>query len=128
MRQKAKRDFEEPGIVEALRRAGCFVDLVSEKGQPDLDVTLPGGSPVLMMEVKGKRGRLSDAQVRWWKKYVSWLTPGWYHQEMAQGNFMSLNLIADWHEFCTTDPTVIPKAFIVRTIDEALSLVEEYRR
>ena len=97
MRKAAKRDANEPEIVEALRRAGCHVQRNSDTGVPDLTVTLPGGAPVLYMEVKALKGKLTPAEAKWW---------------------------ADYGEVCG----VIRSAYIVRSIDCALALVEAHRR
>ena len=97
MRTAARRDKNEPEIVKALLRVGCHVQRNSDTGVPDLTVTLPGGAPVLYMEVKSLKGKLSPAEAKWW---------------------------ADYGEVCG----VIRSAYIVRSIDCALALVEAHRR
>jgi len=58
----AKRDANEPEIIEALREDGLFVIQHSGKGgEPDLFVELKCGF-YLPLEVKGKDGKLTQAQ------------------------------------------------------------------
>jgi hypothetical protein len=77
MRRAAKRDANEPEIVQALRDAGYTVTLWGIDGAPDLVITKSG--QVWLREVKvperkdgkghaGKNGRgeLTEAQVKWW--------------------------------------------------------------
>lgn len=63
-RHAAKRDDNEPAIVDALREAGCLVERVNGVGVPDLIVWSPRRRCVVFLEVKGakSRRRLSDAQ------------------------------------------------------------------
>lgn len=63
MRRAAKRDSTEPAIIDALQRAGCLVQPLSQDGVPDLLVRGPKGWALL--EVKAPGGRLTRAQVQW---------------------------------------------------------------
>lgn len=58
--QTRRRDATERAIVDALRHAGAFVVLVSQKGAPDLFVRYRGAWRGL--EVKSGKGRVSAAQ------------------------------------------------------------------
>jgi hypothetical protein len=61
-----KRDANEKGIVDALRKCGATVERIysSQAGCPDLCVGIDGRN--LLVEVKmPKLGRLSDAQKAW---------------------------------------------------------------
>ena len=60
MRTKAKRDWNEPGIVSALEAIGVTVYRVSMPGLPDLLTHQRG--VWLPIEVKRPRGRLTPAQ------------------------------------------------------------------
>jgi len=62
-RNDAKRDENEKLIVEALERAGAFVNRVSSKGFPDLLVIYQRA--IYLLEVKTDKGRLTDAQIDW---------------------------------------------------------------
>lgn len=77
------RDGNEKGIVEALVDAGASVTRLNEAGVPDLLVGFQGKT--FMLEVKqperkdgkahtrdgiGGQGELTEAQVKWWSKWV----------------------------------------------------------
>ncbi len=72
MRTRAKRDANEPAIVEALEAAGVCVLRVSSPGAPDLLLFDPAGRlcwlgshhQYLPAEVKARRGALTPAQER----------------------------------------------------------------
>ena len=59
--QARKRDANEQPIVEALERIGARVQKVSARGFCDLVVY--HGGVVLLLEVKGAKGKLTPAQV-----------------------------------------------------------------
>ncbi len=59
-RYAAKRDKNEPEIIEALERAGWLVRQLSTKGIPDL--LCIRGSAVMLLEVKMPGKKLNDAQ------------------------------------------------------------------
>lgn len=59
-RTAAKRDANEPEIIEVLRSAGAQVWQLSEEGIPDLLVTKNGQT--ILMEVKMPKGKLTPAQ------------------------------------------------------------------
>lgn len=61
-RNNPKRDINEPEIVERLREHGCPVWQLSGRGIPDL-LALVHNEWVLI-EVKGKQGRLTPDQTR----------------------------------------------------------------
>ena len=72
MRQAAKRDLNEPAIVAALTDAGCVVYKNNGAGFPDLTVLFQrssGNWASVLMEVKGAKGILTKAQVKWWDTY-----------------------------------------------------------
>lgn len=54
MRYGARRDKNEPPIVEALRRVGCLVQLLDGRDIPDLLVGFRG--VWWLLEVKGEAG------------------------------------------------------------------------
>lgn len=56
----AKRDKNERRIVEYLRRCGASVAFLSSPGLPDLLVAYANST--LLMEIKGKNGKLTAAQ------------------------------------------------------------------
>lgn len=63
MRQiAAKRDHNEPKLVEYLRRCGASVELISSGGIPDLLVGWFGLN--FLMEVKSDTGRLTEYQIK----------------------------------------------------------------
>jgi protein-disulfide isomerase-like protein with CxxC motif len=66
-RVDAKRDSNEPEIVEALQRLGFSVDRVSAKGFPDLVVARYGR--MWLLEVKRPKGRFTAAQVLWRQRW-----------------------------------------------------------
>ncbi len=55
-----KRDANEPEIVDALQKAGCYVHRLDDP--VDLLVSKPGGK-VFQIEVKTPKGKLTPAQV-----------------------------------------------------------------
>ncbi len=59
--QSRKRDKNEPEIVDALRKVGVRVQRISERGFADLICMTKDG--VVLLEVKSKRGKLTEAQV-----------------------------------------------------------------
>lgn len=63
MRRAAKRDANERAIMEALTAVGASVQPLSDKGVPDLLVGWRGEN--YLMEVKTKRGKLTDDQITW---------------------------------------------------------------
>lgn len=63
VRHNAKRDSNEPEIVEYLRKAGCKVDRISGTGTPDLLVGFHGHN--ILMEVKMPGKKLRPAQEDW---------------------------------------------------------------
>lgn len=65
-RYAKKRDANEPAIVSALESDGFVVYRID---QPvDLLVCSPGYPTWLLLEVKSGTGRLTDAQVRFWRQ------------------------------------------------------------
>lgn len=62
-RRAAKRDSNEPGIIEALRAAGASVEQLSKKGIPDLLVGFDGTT--FLMEVKSGKGKLTEDEATW---------------------------------------------------------------
>jgi hypothetical protein len=62
MRRAAKRDDNEPAIVKALELSGWTVVRVSDAGAPDLLCARNGR--IVLMEVKGPKGKLTTAQVK----------------------------------------------------------------
>lgn len=63
----AKRDSNEPSIVEVLEAGGYTVDRVSAKGFPDLVVSKHGRA--WFVEVKRPKGRFTPSQVEWRAKW-----------------------------------------------------------
>lgn len=59
----ARRDENEPEIVQALRAFGASVEFIGRKGVPDLLVGFRGATHLL--EVKTPGGRLRDEQEAW---------------------------------------------------------------
>ncbi len=79
-RRAARRDTSEAPIIDALKRAGCSVQQLSDKGVPDLLVSYPytnyqgfAGYETILMEVKtGKAKLTSDEEtfIQGWKGAV----------------------------------------------------------
>lgn len=65
IRRAAKRDRNESQIVAAFRRLGWSVEHLSGKGTPDLLVGRAGR--LLLVEVKGPKGKLTGDQETWHK-------------------------------------------------------------
>lgn len=65
MRRAAKTDKNQKEIVGALRMAGCTVTDLSAVGEgcPDLVVGRAGHN--YLLEVKGPKGKLTEAQHEW---------------------------------------------------------------
>lgn len=62
MRRAARRDANEELIVDALEHTGWLVHRLSAKGVPDLLCHSWRLNKTLLVEVKGKRGRLTPDQ------------------------------------------------------------------
>lgn len=62
-RRAAKRDTNEPEIIQALLAIGATVQALSETGTPDLLVGFRGHN--FLIEVKTRSGKLTDAQKNW---------------------------------------------------------------
>ena len=56
MRRAAKRDANEPDVIQALELSGCQVWPISSAGGPDLLVLTPQGA-WLPLEIKNPAGR-----------------------------------------------------------------------
>lgn len=67
MRQAAKRDANEPEIVNALRECGCSVTRLSQKGVPDLLVGRHGVN--YLFEVKEAKGKPTDDQIEFFETW-----------------------------------------------------------
>ncbi len=67
-RRAAKRDANEPEIIEFLRKAGCMVLPISESGLPDLLCCYRG--LIFLVEVKSGKGKLTAAQERFFQDCV----------------------------------------------------------
>lgn len=59
-RRAAKRDGNEPEIIEALKAVGATVYPISAKGVPDLLVGFRGAT--YLLETKARRGTLTNEQ------------------------------------------------------------------
>ncbi len=69
MRRAAKRDAAEQPIVDALRAAGFWVELLSQDGIPDLMVGRRGRVGVVLLEVKSADSdRLTPGQIQFFRK------------------------------------------------------------
>lgn len=68
-RRAAKRDGNEPDIVQALERIGCTVLRLSGAGVPDLAVHHRGRW--IMAEIKTQKGKLTDRQ-EWGPEVLIW--------------------------------------------------------
>ena len=68
-RVKVKNDGNQPAVVDALLRAGCSVQVLSQgMGVPDLLVALPDGT-LRLVEVKMPGEGLTDYQKKWAAKW-----------------------------------------------------------
>ena len=63
-RRNAKRDANEAEIIDALEACGFSVEQLSKKGCGDL--LLGRNERTRVVEVKGKRGKLTPDQDSWW--------------------------------------------------------------
>lgn len=70
MRRAAKRDANEEAIVDAFRKLGWSVEFLSGRGLPDLIVGK--GTRVMLIEVKGPKGTLTEDQEDW---HSAWQGP-----------------------------------------------------
>jgi len=70
LRHNARRDRNEPEIVEALEAMGFHVDRISGKGLPDLLVAKAGR--MWLVEVKTPKGTFKPAQNKW---RIKWTGP-----------------------------------------------------
>lgn len=68
MRRAAKRDANEPLIVDYLEAAGCSVLKVNEAGKPDL-VAFKSGR-VWLIEIKQPKGKLRERQTAFQAKWT----------------------------------------------------------
>jgi hypothetical protein len=62
----AKRDANERAIIDALISVGCNIQQISDAGVPDLLVWSPRLERFVLLEVKGDKGKLTEAQAAWW--------------------------------------------------------------
>lgn len=62
-RQAARRDSNEPEIIQALRSVGATVQAISIKGCPDLLIGYRGLN--FLLEVKVAKGKLTDDETAW---------------------------------------------------------------
>ena len=85
--RRAKRDSNEGEIIRALRAAGCSIVSINIPGAADLMVGCRGIN--LLLETKGKRGKLTEEQERFIENW--------------QGQYA-----------------------VVRTVEEALAVIEKY--
>jgi Holliday junction resolvase len=69
MRRAAKRDGNERAIIESLEDEGCKVMQISGAGLPDLAVYRPETALLVFLEVKQRKGKLTDPQR---KKFEGW--------------------------------------------------------
>ena len=63
----ARRDGNEPEIVNYFRRFGATVTIKSDKDAPDLEVGYEGIT--VLVEVKTNKGKLRSGQIEWHKNY-----------------------------------------------------------
>lgn len=73
MRRAAKRDANEPEIVEALELAGWTVVKISDSGLPDLLCLRRGVTR--LVEVKAPDGHLTSAQEKTFKRIQGAMVP-----------------------------------------------------
>lgn len=67
LRHSAKRDANEPEIIQAYEKMGCAVVRLNGTGIPDLLVSFKGFQEVV--EVKTKKGKLTTAQKEFRSKF-----------------------------------------------------------
>ncbi len=69
MRRKARTDDNQQQIVDALRKAGATVASLHQAGGgiPDLLVGFRGKNSLI--EIKGKKGKLTKAQIEFFAKW-----------------------------------------------------------
>lgn len=72
MRFRAKVDANQREIVAELRERGYGVISLAPlgKGIPDLCVSLPGTPLCVLLELKTKRGKLTDDQNDWHREWT----------------------------------------------------------
>ncbi len=71
-RHNARRDANEPGIVEALRKSGALVDRIDGTGTPDLLVGYQGEWFLLEVKVPDKKPRLTEAEAAWHERAIGY--------------------------------------------------------
>jgi Holliday junction resolvase-like predicted endonuclease len=69
VRRAAKRDSNEPAIVEALEQTGWLVHRISDPGMADLICYNPRQQRFALVEVKTRRGKLTGPQVAFHGKW-----------------------------------------------------------
>lgn len=62
----SRRDEVEPQIVTALQKAGCSVDYAERK---PYDLVIGRAGETYLLEVKTRKGRLRDSQVKFEKEW-----------------------------------------------------------
>ena len=60
-----KTDANQKAIVSALRKSGLSVQSLAAVGKGCPDVLCSNGARMWMLEIKGPKGKLTDAQVEW---------------------------------------------------------------
>lgn len=65
MRRAAKVDANQNEIVFALRSAGCSVTDLSAVGAGCPDLVVGRGGQNYLLEIKGRKGKLTEAQREW---------------------------------------------------------------
>lgn len=69
MRRAAKVDKNQREIVEALRAAGCSVVITSHVGAGFPDIVVGRAGATYLLEIKGKRGKLTKPQVKFFDEW-----------------------------------------------------------
>lgn len=67
LRHNARRDKNEPAIVQALEAQGFVVDRISGKGLPDLLCSKAG--QMWLVEIKAPKGIFKPAQIEWRQRF-----------------------------------------------------------
>ena len=115
MRTAARRDKNEPEIVEALIADGCLVFYNNAPGFPDLTILFPrhnGYWASVLIEVKEPGiGRLTPPQLKWWMAYYDTIWP--------ERDFLITK--TKWWD---THENLVGPAYIVVTPEQALSTIE----
>jgi len=69
MRSGAPPDANQPSIVEALRKCGATVKIITHVGEGTPDLLVGFRRRTFLLEVKTEEGELRESQVKWHREW-----------------------------------------------------------